>query len=549
MDIRLLGTEPVPDGAPSGRDAKYEPEYGIVLGEIEKLGSATQGGSISWPLVADTCALILREQSKDFLIAAYLAAALFETRGTAGLTDGVVLLGDFLENWWDDAFPPLKRLRGRINALDWWRDRAVDRLLAAATTVPPLPAAAFQDLLDAVERLDKLLGERLPDFSPLNDLVQAVRRLPVEAASEILPSADSACADLPSAELPGKEATVPVHPAGASAAPASPPPQDSAGWRSLFLDTARDFAFAGHEDAPEDPLPWQALRQAVWGKVWRIPPAEGHVTRIPAPDPARLDGLRGLIASGRALEAALGAENFFPESMFWLDIQHVAGSALAALGPEFAEALTVVREETARLLRRLPGLELYSFSDGTPFAREETRRWLAGLVSGPEQNRRISGSTEDGEGTAEDNAPGKASLEEATRTAEGLYARGDLRSALRALEAAQGPGGRRNLLLRVAQLRLLARASSGDPGGGDFATADATSGHSAWKNSAFALAGAVLEDVITYRLEQWEPELALEALACVPAALGTAGPGAENARQDALRRMARISPSALVDGG
>lgn len=67
-------------------------------------------------------------------------------------------------------------------------------------------------------------------------------------------------------------------------------------------------------------------------------------------------------------------EDHVHESPFWLDIQYLSGLALSNLGPSYARAKGAVYTETFTLLRRLPGLLECKFSDGMPFADDDTRK-------------------------------------------------------------------------------------------------------------------------------------------------------------------------------
>src|SRR5262245_40730133 len=82
---------PIPGPNPAGDNATYDPRYEDVKREVAKLDSPT-GGAPDWASVAKIGGDLLRTVSKDYLIAAYVAWAWFETGGLSGLASGVALM-------------------------------------------------------------------------------------------------------------------------------------------------------------------------------------------------------------------------------------------------------------------------------------------------------------------------------------------------------------------------------------------------------------------------------------------------------------------------
>ena len=138
MDITALAASPVSESRPAGADAKYEPEYEALTAEIAKLSSVSQSAPISWQDVADNGAAILAQKSKDISVAAYTAVALAHIDGARGFLDGVNLLRGICENFWEDAFPPKAKMRRRLNAYEWWHERALEQL--RKENQQPIPA-------------------------------------------------------------------------------------------------------------------------------------------------------------------------------------------------------------------------------------------------------------------------------------------------------------------------------------------------------------------------------------------------------------------------
>lgn len=509
MNLDDIGRTPIPGSLPGGQDSHYEPAFAQLQAEIDKLSSVTAGGAVDWTRVVDLAGEVLSTQSKDLTAAAYLAVGLTQTRGLEGLGLGARILGDLTTAFWEDCFPPKKRLRGRMAAYAWWQEKTLAWLKNSADP-EPMPDEKHHALLVDVQALDKALGELLPDFPPMSDLIAVLRRLPV------LPDAASA----PEAGQSGAAPTASVpQAAGAPAQQAAAAPQDAKSARVALAAAALDFATLAGREESSDPWVWRATRLGAWLKLKGLPPAEGGKTMLPPPEPAVKEALQALLSQGHYLEAALGAEAQVPSELFWLDPHRVAAKALEALGAEFASAHSAVCEEMCFFLAWLPGVEQLAFSDGTPFADAETRSWLSSLATG-HPGRQASGV---------EGAGRSVELDKARAAAEKRFAEQDVAGALDYLgqaerRAASGPV---RLRLMLTQMSLLGRA-----------------GH--WP-VAVSLADAVVGEVERRGLEEWDPELALEALlAAREAYTGLGGEGGLAKAREYAACAARIRPSAAL---
>lgn len=508
MNLDDIGRTPIPGSLPGGQDSHYEPAFAQLQAEIDKLSSVTAGGAVDWTRVVDLAGEVLSSLSKDLTAAAYLAVGLTQTRGLDGLGLGARILGDLTTTFWEDCFPPKKRLRGRMAAYAWWQEKTL-AWLKNFTDAEPMPGERHHALLVDVQALDKVLGELLPDFPPMSDLLAVLRRLPV----------------IPDVAAPeaGQPAGAPAQSAPQAARPAVPQasaaPQDATSARVALAGAALDFAtLAGRED-PSDPWVWRATRMGAWLKLKGLPPAEGGKTMIPPPEQAVKNTLLSLLSQSRYLEAAQAAEEQVTAELFWLDPHRIAAKALEGLGAEYAAAQSAVCAEMNAFLAWLPGVEQLTFSDGTPFADAETRSWLSSLTGTcgalPAQGEAAAGRGDE--------------LDKARAEAEKRFAEQDVAGALDFLGQAErrAASGPLRLRLMLAQMSLLGRA-----------------GH--WP-VAVSLAEAVVGEVERRGLEDWDPELALEALlATREAYTGLGGEGGLAKAREYAACAARIRPSAAL---
>ncbi len=182
MDISSLACTPIPGDAPAGIEARYEPEYTVLLEEIDKLTSLNRSEICNWQVVCDMGIALLQNKTKDFQVACYTANAMSRLRGFVGMADGAKLLSGLIKTYWETGFPVLKRLRRRENAFIWWKDCSealVSTALEETATNTPYPAQTITELRQNILDLDADLSQVLPDFPSLRPLAESIDRLPV----------------------------------------------------------------------------------------------------------------------------------------------------------------------------------------------------------------------------------------------------------------------------------------------------------------------------------------------------------------------------------
>ncbi|MEW6261647.1 MAG: type VI secretion system protein TssA [Thermodesulfobacteriota bacterium] len=519
MDLSSLGQTPISADQPAGVDVRYETEFEELQKEIDKLSIATsEGGGIDWSKVVDLSAGILARKSKHMQVAAYLAAGLIQTQGLAGVSLGAAILRDLVSNFWENMHPPLKRLRGRLSAFSWWLDRA--EAFLTGFTPEPLPAEKVSNLVGCLQALDRGLGQKTEEAPPLSRLIELANRLPIQeqapapAVAPVSPVVAPTPVSAPAA-VPARPAPAPVPPAAAPADIQDPGPLIAQGLERL--GRASEILMARN---PADPLPYRLTRLAAWLTVDQLPLAENRQTLIPPPDPVIRSAIEQLM-TGRDYKAAVAAsEARVTQFLFWLDLSRFTAQALAQMGGDAGAAAETVALETALLLKKLPGLENLSFSDGTPFADRETKAWLKtiGLGAAPADETRAA-------------RPGVAAeAAEVYSQAGNLLKDKKLAEALNLLETrlTRGPSAQDRLTWRLTLVRLLLDAGRSE------------------------LAKPHLEELLAqierFSLEEWDPDLAVSALKLIYLGLdaGTDERDKQKAAE-ALARLARLSPSQALN--
>jgi len=183
-------------------------EFEAITGEIDKLGSLTDA-NVLWPVAIENGTVLLRDKSKDVLVAVYLARALFELDGYAGLVDGLTIIRDMLFSFWEGLYPESTRMRARASALQWLSDKME----------PLVEESAFDadNVKSSLDRLNEIIAFTAEKFEPgegpsLRPLARAF-----EAKLELAAQADGEPSGAGAEAAPAEGA-----PAGAPAAPRGP---------------------------------------------------------------------------------------------------------------------------------------------------------------------------------------------------------------------------------------------------------------------------------------------------------------------------------------
>ncbi|MGF1742446.1 TssA family type VI secretion system protein [Vibrio profundum] len=180
LDIYKLGINGFKGENPAGVNISNVVESEMVLAEINKLNMIEKGpDEVSWKLINDEIISLLSKHGKHFQFSAYLAVARCELNGLAGLAEGAELLKELTINFWDSAYPPKKRMRGRMNAIQWWYDwvnRWVENLVQ---NNKPCSAEQVEQAAEQVQALERALVAQYDDAPVMRGLLNHIQRIPI----------------------------------------------------------------------------------------------------------------------------------------------------------------------------------------------------------------------------------------------------------------------------------------------------------------------------------------------------------------------------------
>lgn len=364
-----LGKQAIFGGA--GISVRNEPDYELLEAEMAKMSNPSSSATLDWNIVEQLAAGLLATKGKDMLVASYLAGALMQTRGLEGLADGVQVLADMMHAFWDTLQPPLARVRGRRNAMQW----LIDRVQANAaehdwSTLPPQEPELVARLRASLGAIDALTGEKDPDAPSMRSLSQLLGQLVLrEVIVAPEPEPERAVAAAPAAVAAAGAPSLPAPPALLAGADLGQASDDACARLSSIADLLLQADLA-------NPGAYRLARIGAWAALEQLPPNDGGATRIPAPMSQVSDVFARLNASQADEDIVRFAEAQLPAYPFWLDLHRACAQALARLGAAYGPARDEVNGETGRLVARLAGLEQLRFDGGMPFADDETVAWL-----------------------------------------------------------------------------------------------------------------------------------------------------------------------------
>jgi type VI secretion system protein VasJ len=408
LDLALL---PINDSDACGINAKYESDYEALESEIAKSQSLTND-STDWDNVAAYCKNILSGISKDFPTACYYAYALTLKSGYQGMLDGFTLLEKISETYWDNMFPPVKRLRARQNSAQW----LIEKTAAYLESNEPKDAdfSIIAALASTVKNVDFFLAEKMtdnaPNFADLNRPLKRLREIaktqvkaqpavveqaaqPVaqpatktDAVEEIIPSTDVQSNEEPPVSQPvaakpaapvAKKQSVPattVEPVGDIQSD-----QDAKKAFKQAQDILKKLASYHAQVKASDPKRFRYSRMALWGSLDKLPPAKEGKTQLPAPPADKLKKVIELYEANEFLECIELAEKSADKMPYWFDGNRYIILSLDALGAEYEKAKMALEIELREFMKRVPKIIDLQYSNAEPFVSDTCKNWLESL--------------------------------------------------------------------------------------------------------------------------------------------------------------------------
>ena len=361
MDYTQLGITPINEQNPAGEDVKYDDVFEHLEKELAKLTSPSSSGEIDWQEVTQLSYDILDKKSKNLLVAVYFSYALYRLRGIDGLDDGVKVIADLLENYWETLYPPKKRLKGRINAIEWWLGRISKDLEAIDEKV--IQSEQKERLIQNLKKIDDFLNNALEEAPLFYKLINLLDAKLVTTESTLH---DEVSEEEGVTQTPSTQAEAPTQTQNVS----SNVEEDF----KVTVDTLNLLIGKMIETKDYRAELFVANRAFTWLDIESLPASEKNITMLPPPDSQEVELLHTLYKDENYEALLFSAESRISTYLFWLDLHHYVAESLRHLAQD--EAADVVCEQVQYFIKKLPNLQNLSFSDATPFASKATKQWL-----------------------------------------------------------------------------------------------------------------------------------------------------------------------------
>ncbi len=337
-----------------GEDISFSADFEILKAEVDKADGLHVDAPPDWKKVIEKALDLLKAQSKDLWVLSYLIRGLWEIHGIGGLVLGLQVLDELQRTYWQDIFPPFKKIKRRAAALEWLTVRMqmfLSRCPNDSASIEQAESARLS-LTSIGEFWDDRMGDKAPMVSGL------LRSLPQERKEEPSDGAKD------SAVSPTLSTT----------------PQDILA--SLFRDTQDKLRQLAALYLAEDSLDWRGYllnRTALWCMIKQVPAETNKVTQLrPVPANKRQE-YQAAVANKKWERVLPGLEKSAAQAPFWLDGQYMISQCLEGLGA--VEALEVQHMMLKFFLKMFPDIPYFKFFDQTPFASEETRGWIKEILA------------------------------------------------------------------------------------------------------------------------------------------------------------------------
>lgn len=494
----------------AGEDVRFSNEYEALESEVSKAQSMHETAQIDWLKVREQSEHLLRTQSKDLRVAAWLAWALYQRESFQGLLAGLGLLHHLCVHHWVEVHPV--KARTRSAAIGWLLPRLEQVLFDHVAIKAQLPL--FSRLVEILEDLDTVFTQHMGDDAPL--LLPICRRLKNMA--------QRVTDNLPDAGIFGG-ADAPVKPPLTQSFP-SPALIDSEkdAHKSLRLqqDSARSLCAWWLKQKASDLRALRLNRTLLWLPIQALPESNSEqITALRGLPADKLKCYRDQYEQGNYVDLLVELEASLAKAPFWFDGQRMAWECLHALNAE--PAMREVEVQFVLLIQRLPGVIELRFHDGTPFADPATRAWISTSVMPRLQAASAPRRVE----TTDDQPAWQSALESAVSVLRNDGLRAAVQLLKQGLHSAQG--GRARFFWQFALARLCFTARKYELAKTQLETLDQT-----------------LQDS---GMNAWEPDLALEVLQLLHSCfeLLPQVPGARERKEEVYRRLCHLDLEVVLE--
>ena len=351
----------------AGEDVRFSSEYEALESELAKASSMHESGQIDWLKIRESSENLLRTQSKDLRVGAWLTWALYQRESFQGLLAGLGLLHYLCESHWAEVHP--NKARTRSAAISWLVPRLEQVLTENIAIKEQLPM--FRRLVEHLEGLDAACTEHLGDDAPL--LLPISRRLKnmVQRAADNQPEPGVVGAAVAQVKQVATQLLT----------PGAPIDNEKEAHKALRAqqENARPLCAWWLKQKATDLRALRLNRTLLWLPIDAVPERNAEQITVLRGLPAdKLKAYQDRYDQGKYADLLVELEASLAKAPFWFDGQRMVWECLQALNADMA--MREVEIHFALLVQRLPGIVELRFHDGAPFADPATRAWISANV-------------------------------------------------------------------------------------------------------------------------------------------------------------------------
>ena len=367
-----LAEQPISKDVFAGEDVRFSSEYEALENELGKALSLHENGQTDWLKILENSEALLRAQSKDLRVAAWLTWALYQRESFPGLLAGLGLLERLCSRHWVEIHPLKARTRARHYLAGARLEQALNE------NVP------IKEQLPLFRR-----RRRAPGKTRYRADRATGRRRALVAADQPTPFGHAPARRRQPARTwrgrrrggPGQAGGQPVAGAGCAHRQRARRPQ---GHARAQQEAAPSCAWWLKQKAT-DLRALRLNRTMLWLPIESMPERNAEqVTALRGVPADKLKSYQERFAQGLYADLLVELEASLARAPFWFDGQRLVWECLQGLNAE--QAMREVEMHFALLLQRLPGLVELRFHDGSAFADAATRGWISAHVMPHLQN-------------------------------------------------------------------------------------------------------------------------------------------------------------------
>lgn len=366
-------------GEEIGVELEDSADYLRLEAEMMKVGSL-QHQDVDWDTAEALAITMLSHKGKDLKVLGHLLHCLQHEGNGVRFALSLRLLTGCLDAWWALAYP-FNGARGAKLRPRLFQQFTQRTLKLAAGLDFHNAEDEFLACRHSLEKLQTLVADKQLPADSLDELMRLL--------NEKQPNQNSAASDSQGGNASGGDARRSAASSSNEAEKADQP--GGAKVPELRLEAGNERAnrqsllkmadFLGEQN-PGEPLAYRLRRYAIWSAIQALPAArEGGRTELAPVAADRVADYREALSRGGDEALWQRIEKSVAVSPYWLEGHRLSAELAKRLGlPRCAEA---IRDESARFVERLPGIESLTFNDGSPFLDNETQQWLySGTGSG-----------------------------------------------------------------------------------------------------------------------------------------------------------------------